>query len=388
MISITHKKINKVAGICSVLLAFIFLFLTPLYVNAQTAIPTGTSEFSAPINSTYTLLTPLPCIAGTGNNCTAGSSVTSVNIQTYIIYIFKLMVALAVLAAVVMCIIGGFQYMLSDSVTKKSDAKKTIENAVLGLAGALLSYLILYTISPNLVNVSLVTVPKLNVATTNINTSAANVPPCDINCQTDTQVAAMAAAGVAQDNALAQQVAADKANEDNLGNQFNACTPTDSAACEALYDQYIAAQDKTDADMAANATTYADNNYNVQVANEAKETTAGQVLQDATNIQNEEINALGDCPNGDLDCQQQVRDDANVALFYTQNQANILNFENDYATKSSSDALSAGQALELQIQQSTTAEITNNPNNADELQANEKAQVQAVQQWVAKHNNP
>jgi hypothetical protein len=378
MTPIIHKKINTLAlsGIILIIIVFSFGIASPIPVKAQ-ALPAN-----------YTLLEPLPCITGV-TNCAAGATSTpTINIQTYIVYIFKLMVALAVFAAVVMCIIGGFEYMLTDSVSKKLDAKGTIKNAILGLAGALLSWLILYTINPNLVNVSLVTVPKLNLTATTTNLSAP-----DINSSTDTKVAAMAAAGVAQDNALQAQVDTDQTNENNLFNQYNACTPPGSSACQALYDKYVAAHDKTGADMGVNATTYADNNYNVQVANEAKETTADQVQQDATNIKNEETNALADCANGDLACQQKVKTDASVALIYSQNQTNIVNFENENATKSSSDALTAAQTLELQIQQTTAAQVAQaqaagNTTAAQKYQANGKTQVQAVQQWVSAHNNP
>ena len=106
----TQNIIKKVSALCSIIVIFGTLSAPSIIVSAQT---TGQ----------YTLLEPLPCVPGTGNNCTLGEVTKEVNIQTYIVYIFKLMIAVAVFATVVMVIIGGFQYMLTDSVTKKGDAR-------------------------------------------------------------------------------------------------------------------------------------------------------------------------------------------------------------------------------------------------------------------------
>ena len=105
--------------------------------------------------NTYTLLAPLPQLGGkcppnsVCNN--ASSTVTQININTYISYAYKFALALAVVLAVFMITVGGFEYMLSGSVTNKKDAQEKIWNAVLGLLLALCSYLILYTIDPNLI---------------------------------------------------------------------------------------------------------------------------------------------------------------------------------------------------------------------------------------------
>jgi len=105
----------------------------------------------------YTLLEPLPCVEGTGNNCTVdekGNQVMKeISLDTYINYIFKFSIALAAFLAVVMIIWGGFEYMLTDSVMTKGNAKGKIWNAVTGLILILSSYLILRTIDPRLVEI-------------------------------------------------------------------------------------------------------------------------------------------------------------------------------------------------------------------------------------------
>ena len=102
----------------------------------------------------YTLLEPLPCVPTQKNPCSEGSVIKEFNLEQYIEYIFKFAIALAVILAVFMIIVGGFEYMLSESFTKKQSAKEKITNAVLGLLGALASYLILATIDPRLVAIN------------------------------------------------------------------------------------------------------------------------------------------------------------------------------------------------------------------------------------------
>lgn len=72
----------------------------------------------------------------------------------YIGYIYRLGLVLVGLAALFALVFGGFLYM-SESVTKTEEGKKWIWGALGGLLLALLAYLILYTINPDLVKLSL-----------------------------------------------------------------------------------------------------------------------------------------------------------------------------------------------------------------------------------------
>jgi|GEM_PF-1008733 hypothetical protein len=76
---------------------------------------------------------------------------SGVNFETYVIGIFRTAIILAVVLAVLMIVWGGFEYLSTDSIMGKSDAKKKWENAGFGLALVLAAYLILNTINPNLV---------------------------------------------------------------------------------------------------------------------------------------------------------------------------------------------------------------------------------------------
>jgi hypothetical protein len=63
---------------------------------------------------------------------------------------FQFGLAIAAALAVIMIVWGGVEIMLSESVFKKDDGKKKIKDAIYGLLLALVSWLILYTINPDI----------------------------------------------------------------------------------------------------------------------------------------------------------------------------------------------------------------------------------------------
>ncbi len=94
---------------------------------------------AAAASTSYTMLQPLPTISD-------GGGVT--NFTTYITKGFEFSIAIAAGLAVIMIIWGGFDYILTDSISGKSAGKKKITNAIIGLLLALGSYAILNTINP------------------------------------------------------------------------------------------------------------------------------------------------------------------------------------------------------------------------------------------------
>jgi hypothetical protein len=363
MTSTIQRKINKPIHlfIGTLIIVLISVFGTPLFVNAQTAVTPGTPEFSTstPINSTYTLLEPLPCITGV-TNCAAGATSTpAVNIQTYIVYIFELMIALAVLAAVVMCIVGGFEYMLTESVTTKLNAKATIENAILGLAGALGSWLILYTINPNLVNVSIVTVPKLNVSTTNINldnlnalvTASNNIVSANDAVQEKAQSDQETAA---EDAALLYGDDCTDANDNLVSN-----TP----ACQEAYNQWV-----TDQATAASSTSAAiiSQAQSAFAADAIVNQTGGKLATSIQQVQQQDLATYNQSmaqlkANNDIPGEQTLTQAFNLASTSLQNQAVIANEENGtyYNQASANKALTAATAAINANTTAATANITN-----------------------------
>lgn len=104
--------------------------------------------FLANAGTSYNLLQPLPT---TGNNPDFGY---------YMEGLIRFLVLLSAVAAVVMITIGGVLYAFSEALETQKTARSMISDALLGLLVALLSYLILYTINPDLVNLKL-TIPGL-----------------------------------------------------------------------------------------------------------------------------------------------------------------------------------------------------------------------------------
>ncbi|MCR4283989.1 MAG: pilin [Parcubacteria group bacterium] len=92
----------------------------------------------------YELLEPLP-----------GLNETDVTLSSYLSWLFPFALTVTAVLAVVMIVIGGLQLAGGGSEGLKTAGKKRIESAIYGLLLAVSAYLILYTINPNLVNMSL-----------------------------------------------------------------------------------------------------------------------------------------------------------------------------------------------------------------------------------------
>lgn len=82
------------------------------------------------------------------------TSGTSGDLGAFLGQVFNFGIAAAVTLAFIMIIWGGIEMMSSDSWTKKDGGKKKIWDAIWGLLIALISWLLLYTINPDLVNFS------------------------------------------------------------------------------------------------------------------------------------------------------------------------------------------------------------------------------------------
>ena len=82
-----------------------------------------------------------------------GPLTKDVTIERYLTWAFRFTLALAGFLAVMMIVIGGVEYIISGANEgMRSEAHKRISNAIYGLILALVSYLVLYTINPNLVD--------------------------------------------------------------------------------------------------------------------------------------------------------------------------------------------------------------------------------------------
>ena len=107
---------------------------------------TSTSSFS---------YTPLEAIPGEG---------TPTDFPAYLKALYNFTLASVGIAALLMAIIGGFYYVTSAGNSSRVEkGKELITDALLGIAVAFLSWLVLYVINPDLVNVNLDSLLKLEL---------------------------------------------------------------------------------------------------------------------------------------------------------------------------------------------------------------------------------
>lgn len=132
--------------------AILFFFFAILACLNFSSYSTQTARAAA---GDYTLLEPLPCIPNSGQNCSKGETIKTVNVEQYVSYVFNFSMAAAVLLAVIMIFWGGFEYVTSEIPGIKSSGRERIQNAILGLIMVLISYLILNTIDPRLTKIEL-----------------------------------------------------------------------------------------------------------------------------------------------------------------------------------------------------------------------------------------
>ena len=74
--------------------------------------------------------------------------------------IFRIGLTVAAVLAVIFIAIGGFQYMTTDAISGQTEGRNKIQNAVYGLLLALMIFIILNTINPDLLNLN----PKIENA--------------------------------------------------------------------------------------------------------------------------------------------------------------------------------------------------------------------------------
>jgi hypothetical protein len=103
----------------------------------------------------YELLAPLPCDAGT-TGCT-GSSLSNIDTSSPVVYIklmYQILISLAVVIAVFIIVLGGIQTMSTDNISQKTEGKKKIKQALIGLVLVASSWIILYTVNPDILNLN------------------------------------------------------------------------------------------------------------------------------------------------------------------------------------------------------------------------------------------
>jgi D-alanyl-D-alanine dipeptidase len=132
-----------------ILSLFIFsLFIVTNFCNAQNdpiLKATTTPTYSA---SSYELITPIGNISSVKDQDAGGLS-------GFFNLLIKIAIALAGAIAVLMVIVGGIQYLGTDSIWEKGESVSRMTGAIGGIILLLCSYTILYIINPDLVNIKI-----------------------------------------------------------------------------------------------------------------------------------------------------------------------------------------------------------------------------------------
>lgn len=139
------------------------------------------------ITTTVTLVLFLPLLVSAARVYEPLVGIPGVNpatdFESYINSLYTLSISIAALLAVIKIVIAGVKWMLTDVVPSKSEAKKDIQGALIGLLIVLAAVLVLKIINPNLVNVELslekLQNPSSGASGTQQNTPFQNVGPLD-----------------------------------------------------------------------------------------------------------------------------------------------------------------------------------------------------------------
>ncbi len=136
-------------------------------IQAEAIAERNASAQSGNGSFSYTLLEKIP-----------GIDATKLSFAAYLSAIYKLAIWIVGLSALFMFLIGAFMYMLSAANTSKmGSAKSIMQDALIGLVLALASYLILYVINPDLVNLKLPSVSMSAGAPGSTTTPSASKTP-------------------------------------------------------------------------------------------------------------------------------------------------------------------------------------------------------------------
>ena len=285
----------------------------------------------------------------------------NVNPASYIQNLYVIAFSIGTVIAVVVGVWSGVSYMLSESVTNKSNSLGRIKNVGWGFALLLCSYTILDIINPQLVNFNL-NLGTIDTGVQQGNLSAqeaaqavlqANADTAAQQAQTDTQTLATAQASLQTANTT---VTNDKTTLTLLQNQLNALGPistpptvaqsaaqqavtlaqqqlnTDTASAQQAQTTVNHAQLKSAVSNSASATTNAVNNVNKLLTNatgHSTDVTASSINNTIQKIQDTNNAATAQLVQN-LNTAEQLNDQSTVLNLQAQNQ--VLQASTNQAT--------------------------------------------------------
>ncbi len=152
---------------------------------------TPTTPTTPPVtNQGFTPLAPIPGLTDTETAKTALGN--GGNFAAFFNQLYKYLIGVAVALAVIMIVWGGLEYATQDSISKKSDGKSKIQQALFGLALVLSPVLIFTIINPAILNLN-INIPPLKTTWGNyVGTPGSGTPgngtgtPATNSCNTPT----------------------------------------------------------------------------------------------------------------------------------------------------------------------------------------------------------
>lgn len=128
----------------------------------------------------FVALAPIPGL-------TQGVVANSAGLASFFNNLYKYLIGLAAVLAVIMIIWGGLEISTKDSVSKKQNGRERITQAILGLVLVLSPVLVFSIINPSILNLS-IGLGRLNVASSSTLVTPGNVTSqCDSSSLTPTQ---------------------------------------------------------------------------------------------------------------------------------------------------------------------------------------------------------
>ena len=95
---------------------------------------------------------PIAPITGLTDPSTLGIVINSTSLANFFNNLYKFLIGLAAILAIIEIVWGGLEYSTQDSVSKKSDAKERIYQAIFGLLLVLAPALVFGIINPSILN--------------------------------------------------------------------------------------------------------------------------------------------------------------------------------------------------------------------------------------------
>ncbi|MDE1919245.1 MAG: hypothetical protein KGH56_00945 [Patescibacteria group bacterium] len=140
--------------------------LTPHSFAATIAVPLS------PAQSGFVPLAPIPGLTSITDQ---NSAANSANLAVFFNNLYKFLIGIAAVLAVIEIIWGGLEISTQDSISKQKDGKKRIQDAIFGLVLVLSPVLVFSIINPSILNLSL-NLPALNLATPPIPVTRSPLP--------------------------------------------------------------------------------------------------------------------------------------------------------------------------------------------------------------------